>query len=172
MKKYLTGLLLILVTVCCTSKKENEKSGVDNSDISKPVGVIKNGGYHIVGAEENSRQWEARLKESFGIADTVSVSKFEIIKMTTQGEVFEDSYVLMTHTEGGFSTIAVMLRLKEDKFYFDVNLHGKRRASQAIMCRSTSVASGCIPAVLVHNKQKRLVCSSNDCEKVVSEMSF
>lgn len=172
MKNYLAGLLLILVTFSCTSKKEGETQVLGRVDTSNPVGVISNGNFHIIEIEENSPKWEAVLKESIPLGNNASLSKFEIIKTVTRGDSAEDCYLLLTHTADGFSAIAVLLRLEDGKLYFDVSTNGKRRAGQAIMCKGTSAASGCVPAVIIQNKQKRLVCSDNGCEKLGSEISF
>lgn len=172
MKNYLTGLLLILVTFSCTSKKEGETQVLGSEDVSSPVGVISNGGFHVIEIEGNSPKWEATLKESFSLANNVSLSKFEIVKIVTRGDSVEDCYLLLTHTADGFSAIAVLLRLQDGKLYFDINPNGKRRAGQAIMCKGTSAASGCAPAVVIQNKQKRLVCSDNGCDKLDGEIRF
>jgi hypothetical protein len=171
MKNYLAGLLLILVAFSCTSKKESETQVAGNEDVLSPVGIVSNGEYHIIELEENKPKWIASLKEKFDLADNASFSGFEIVKSISLGDSQEDCYLLLTNIDD-FSVIAVLLELKEGKFYFDVNSTGKKRASQAIMCRGKSAAPGCNPAVLIHNKQKKLVCSDNGCEKLVSEMSF
>ena len=171
MKNYLTVLLLILVTFSCTSKKENETQVVANEDALNPVGIVSDGKYHIIELEKNKPKWIASLKENFGLTENASFSGFEIVKTTSLGDSTEDCYLLLTHIDS-FSTIAVLLQFKDEKLYFDTDSSGKKRASQAIMCKGKSAAPGCNPAVVVNNKQKQLVCSDNGCEKVVSEMSF
>lgn len=169
MRNYLVGLLLILVIVSCTTKKENEKPVVHNAYVSKPVGVIKDGVYSISDFDSRVQKWEAVLREGFGLTDSISFSKFEIVKTSTYGEVSEECYLLLTRTSDGLSVIAVILKLEGDAFYFDINPKNERKTSQVIMCKGNEAGSACMPKVLLHNKEKKLVCPGT-CSKIISEI--
>jgi hypothetical protein len=170
MKNYLTGLLLILVIISCTTKKETEKQVVSDDYISKPIGFNDKGQYRITASDTLMKNLEMRLKENFGLSDSISFSKFEIIKTVTGGDAPEDCYLLVTHTSVDPSTLALILDSKEGEFYFGTTVRNKTVISQVIMCKGTA---GCVPAVLLVDKEKRLIClPDSDCEKIISEISW
>ena len=172
MKNYLAGLLLILVIISCTTKKENETQVVSNDYFSKPIGISDKRQYHITVSDTLMKNLEMRLKENFGLPDSVSFSKFEIIKTATEGDAPEDCYLLVTHTSIDPSTLALILENKDDKFYFSTFTRNKTLVSQVIMCKG-DMATGCGPTVLSLDKQKRLICLPNsDCEKIISEVAW
>lgn len=168
-KKYLAGLLFILVLVSCTTKKENKDQAKEIKVASGSIGVNNNGEYQITVNDTISKKWEMQLKENFGLSDSISFTKFEIVKTTTQGDAAEDSYLLITHTSDNRSAIALILDRRGDYFYFYTQLSGKAFASHVIMCSSNRGELGCTPVVLLHNTEKDLICSSDsDCQKTVS----
>jgi hypothetical protein len=174
MKNYLAGLLFILVIVSCTSKKEKEHDEVESKRITiGPIGVNNNGEYRIIGIDTISQKWSAQLKESFRLSDGVSFSEFKIVKTATQGDAVTDAYLLLTHTADNRSSIATILDLKEDGFYFYVTSRNEAVASQVIMCNSINEGQDCMPVIILHNNEKKLICpSDSDCEKTVVEISL
>lgn len=172
MKKYLAGLLFILVIVSCTSKKEKERDEVQSERIaSGPIGVNNNGEYQIIGIDTISQRWERQLKESFSLSDSISFSKFEIVKTTTQGDAATDAYLLLARTSDKHSSIAAILELRDNDFYFYAKPRKEVGASQVIMCNSINDGQNCMPVVILHNNEQRLICpSDSDCEKTVVEI--
>jgi putative salt-induced outer membrane protein YdiY len=172
MKNYLAGLLLILVIISCTTKKENETQVVSNDYISKPIGISDKGQYNITASDTLMKNLESRLKESFSLSDSTSLSEFEIIKTATEGDAPKDCYLLVTRTSVNPSTLALILDSKDDKFYFSTFTRNKTLVSQVIMCKGDA-GTGCGPTVLSLDKQKKLIClADSDCEKVISEVAW
>lgn len=172
MKNYLAGLLFVVLSISCTSKKENEKQvAKDDYSIFEPVGTNENGVYTIMAHDTVTAKWKSRLEENLRLSNGVSISHFEIVKTSTLGETEEDAYLLLSHTSDNLSAIALNLNLKGDKFYIDTAPRGGVNVSGIIMCKSHGTSSDCKPGVVLHNKSKRLIClSTNDCEKVNSEI--
>lgn len=170
MKKYIAGLLLILLAVSCNTKKEEELP-VKNSDyISRPIGINKHGEYNIVDVDTIRQKWNADIKEKLELPD-IALSNFKIIKISTQGDASETCYLLVANTPDGSASVGSILYLEGDKFYFETDKRRGQKSSQVIICKGRYGQPGCNPIVLLHNKEKYLICSSSDdCEKIASEV--
>lgn len=171
MKNYLVGLLFFFFAVSCNTKKEEEISlpatAVKHLDISSKVIGENNKGEYVVSTDDSITKYlESRLRECFGLSDSISFSKFKIIKTTTQGESAKDSFLFLTNTSDELASIALFVDLKGDKFYFRINEGTKTVSSEVIMCKKENAEVDCKPLVLIHGGKERMICdSSGNCEK-------
>lgn len=170
MKKYLTGLILLLVVISCNTKKEELPIAPvpDVSYVFKPVGVRK-GVEYSVGKDSVTYKWAAGAKKILGLSDSISFSDFNIVKVKTQGEAKESCYLLMAKFSGKPGAIASVLHLEEDVFYFDRLEEGGNTGVQVIICKGSCGEEACYPIVVVNDKRKKLICSTcTECDKNVS----
>lgn len=171
MKKYIAGLLLILLVVSCNTKKEEVLPDEAASYISKPIGIEKNGEYNIIDIDTIKHKWNVDLKEKLHLPDVESLTDFKIVKTTTQGDTQETCYLLLAYASDGSATVGSVLYLENNKFYFETEERQGINSSQMIICKSGEGQPNCNPVVVLHNKEKYLICSSSgECEKIVSEI--
>jgi hypothetical protein len=171
MKKYVAGLLLILVLVSCYTKREEEPPAEAISYISKPIGIDKNCEYSIIDADTITHRWNVDLKEKLQLPDMANLTDFKIVKTITQGDAQETCYLLLAHASDGSATVGSILYLEKNKFYFETDQRQGVKSNQIIICKGLEGLAGCSPVVVLNNKEKYLICSSSDeCEKIVSEV--
>lgn len=170
MKKYISGLFLLLVFTACNTKNDGNDKKTEAEYFEDAAGTAKNGKYTVLSPDVLKIKWETNLKKELAPVNDVELTGFEIIKGKTEGETTEDYYMLISKTADEFTKVAAVLELKDDKFYFKMREGGNVKSYQTIICRGKNQVA-CKPVVRVSEGLRDLVCSSNvDCEKIDCEI--
>lgn len=170
MKKYISGLFLLLIVMACNTKKEGNEKRTAVKGFEDIAGTAQNGRFTVLNPEILKIKWETNFKKELAPVNDVELAGFEIIKRKTEGDVVEDCYMLMSKTANEFTKVAAILELKDGKFYFKKRQGGSVESYQTIICRGKNQIA-CTPVVKVSGRLRDLVCSSNaDCEKIDCEI--
>jgi len=146
--KFFVVLFLLIIGVSC--KKETAPKESDYSE--NIVGTAQGENYTVTAADVIQPEWE-NLGENRNTIET-----FKIVKGLTTGDAAKDFYMLVGKCEDG-QTIAALLQLKGNDFYFD------QSNPVAIRCHGTCT-TGCLPIATANKGAVFLSCSPcADCIK-------
>ncbi|RWX03688.1 lipoprotein [Flavobacterium cerinum] len=170
MKKYISGLFLLLILTACNTKNDGNEKKTDTDYFEDVAGTAQNGKYTVLNPDILKIKWETNLKKELMPLNDVELTDFEIIKGKTEGDAVEDYYMIISKTANEFTKVAALLELKDGTFYFKRREGGSVKSYQTIICRG-KIQTACKPAVRINEGLMDLVCSSNvDCEKIDCEI--
>lgn len=170
MKKYISGLFLLLMITACNTKNDGNDKKVNADYFEDVAGTAQSGKYVVLNPEILKIKWETNLKKELMPLNDVELTDFEIIKGKTEGAAAEDYYMIISKTANEFTKVAALLELKNNTFYFKRRKGGSVKSYQTVICRGKNQAA-CRPVVRINEGLMYLVCSSNvDCEKIDCEI--